>query len=255
MIINNLTTSLTTQRTLNLNTLNLNKSNEKLATGSRINRAADDPAGLITSENLRAVLAALDAESRNMQRADHITATADATLDEVANQTRRAQQLEIANANESGISQEEKQANQMEIDQIHESINRQLNNASFNNQNLFDGSLTLSAGDTTLSVDQLSLTSTATTSEDKLQELKDFRNTINTTRAQLGAFSKNTIASQLTNNAKTTQNIAAAESQIRDTNYAKQSAQSARLQLLTNSSTKALALTNLQNQQTLSLLA
>ena len=254
MIIN-ATTTLTAQRAFNQNTTNFNTSNEKLATGSRINRASDDPAGLITSENFRAVLAAIDSETRSMQRADHVTATADATLGEVASLTHRAEQLEIKNANEAGLSKEEQQANQMEIDQIHESINRQLNNASFNDQNLFDGSLTVSAGDATLSIDQLSLNSTATTSEDKLQELKDFRNTINSTRAKLGSFSKNTIASALTTNAKTTKNIAAANSKIRDTDYAKQSAESARLQLLTSASTKSLALTNLQNNQVLSLLA
>lgn len=255
MIINGITSGLTALRAFNQNAFGLAKSTEKLATGSRINRAADDPAGLITSENLLAVLAILDAEARSMQRSDHVIATADSALSEVSDQIRRAEALEIANANEGGISKEEQAANQMEIDQIHESINRQLSRSTFNGRRLFNGSLELTAGGASISIEALSLTSSGGSSEERLQELQDFRKLINTTRGELGAFSKNIIGSGLANTAKTIENIAAAESIIRDTDYAKESAEVARFQLLTEAAGKALALTNLQAGQVLSLLA
>ena len=84
---------------------------QKLATGQRINRGADDPAGLITSENLRSALAALDAESQRLERADMVAATADAALSEMGDMLIEAEAKVIANANSAGMSEEERAAN------------------------------------------------------------------------------------------------------------------------------------------------
>ena len=70
--INGFGSLLTMQRMLNLNSRSIVRSLERLATGQRINRGADDPAGLISSENLRAMLSALEAEVRSLNRADHL---------------------------------------------------------------------------------------------------------------------------------------------------------------------------------------
>ena len=255
MMIPGITNGLTAQRAFNRNAAGLANTIEKLSTGSRINRAADDPAGLITSENLRSVLAWLDAETRSMQRTDHVIATADSALGEVSSQIRRAESLEIANANGAGISAQERAANQMEIDSIHDSINRQLGGATFNGRRLFDGSLELKAGGSSLTMAAISLTSTGGSSADRLQSLQDFRSLINTTRGELGAFSKNIIQSQRNNTAVTIENLSAAESIIRDTDFARESAEVARYQLMTQAAGKALVLTNLQAGNVLSLLA
>ncbi|MEM0982754.1 MAG: hypothetical protein AAGI17_02260 [Planctomycetota bacterium] len=89
---------------------------QRLATGVRINRGADDPAGLISSERLSAALAALEAESRSFQRSRAVTNTADGALDGLTDQLNRADQLAIAAANTGGVSDAEREAMQMELD-------------------------------------------------------------------------------------------------------------------------------------------
>lgn len=227
------------------NAAGLAKSPERLATGQRINRASDDPAGLITSENLRAVLAFLDAESRSMQRSDQVIATVDSALGEVSEMVRRAEALEVANANGAGLSDEERGANQMEIDQIHESVNRALWSSSFNGQKLFDGSFTVSAsGGESVSVEALSLGSPGDTSEERLHSLRDFRTKINRARGELGGFSKNVIGAQSKPISTAIANLSSAESMIRDTDFAKETAHSARFGVLTQVSLKALSFLN-----------
>ncbi len=76
--------SLTAQRTYAANAKSLAGILEKLATGQRINYGKDDPAGLITSENFRAILAALDAETRVFQRVDSVANVADGALTEIS---------------------------------------------------------------------------------------------------------------------------------------------------------------------------
>src|SRR5262245_11641775 len=97
---------------------------EKLATGSRINRGADDPAGLISSEDLRGALASLDAESRGMERADAVAQVADGALAEVSDLLSDAHAAEVAMANTGGMSRAERDARQMEIDWARQSADR-----------------------------------------------------------------------------------------------------------------------------------
>ena len=78
----------------------------KIATGDAIFQAAENPAGLITSENLRAVLAELDAEVRTLERTDAVVSTADAALGEVSSLLSEAEALAVANAG-GGLSDEE----------------------------------------------------------------------------------------------------------------------------------------------------
>ncbi len=232
-----------------------NASMEKLSTGMKINRAKDDPSGLITSENLRAVLAFLDAETRSMQRTTHVVATADAALSEVGDQIRRAEALEVANANESGLSDEERAANEMEIQQIHESVNRLTENASFNGQKLFDGDLNLSApGGQSQNIDKLQLDALAGSSEERLDTLRSFRDQVNTVRGSIGAFSKNVLGSQIRSASHAIENLSAAESMIRDTNFAEESSNLARLEILTQASMKSLSFLNSDSASVLKLI-
>src|SRR5688572_8933966 len=77
---------------------------EKLATGLRINRGADDPAGLIASEDLRAALKMLDAETRAMERTDMVANVADGALGEMSELLSNANAAEVATANSGGLS-------------------------------------------------------------------------------------------------------------------------------------------------------
>ncbi len=127
---------------------NLNRTNEdlnvrlhRLSTGLRINRGADDPAGLIVSERLRSELRGLEQAIDNSERASSVIATTEGYLAEVADLLNSIKALIIEAANTGGLSQEEIEANQLQIDSAIESITRISNTASFAGLQLLNGSL------------------------------------------------------------------------------------------------------------------
>ena len=247
------TQSLTAQRSLWSNSKALTNSLQKLATGQRISSGRDDPAGLITSENLRAVLAALDAESRSLERADHVIATADSALGQVSDMLIEAEALVVQNANSAGMSDEERQANQMQIDSILSSVNRLASTTSFNGDKLLDGTATIEAGGESVTIDSIAMGSIGE-GEDAQDALRAARDQVNTTRGQLGALSKNTIGSQLNNLAVTVENVASANSIIRDTDYAEETANLIRTQIMVKASLLAVDLSMHNRENVLNLL-
>jgi len=128
-------------RILNTNTMNLNKSLEKLSTGLRINRGSDDPAGLIASENLRKQIRGTDTAVKNAERAATIVSTAEGALQEVSSMLLDVQALLGESANKGGVSSEEIDANQAQVDSIINSINRIANTTEFADIKLLNGSL------------------------------------------------------------------------------------------------------------------
>lgn len=131
--------SLLAQRVLYNQNMSLNKSLQRLSTGLRISRGADDPAGLIASENLRSEKAAINAAVTNAQRAEQVVNVAEGGLQEVSNLLIELQSLVSSTANEAGVSSDEKSANQMQIDSILETIDRIANSTSFQGSKLLNG--------------------------------------------------------------------------------------------------------------------
>ena len=114
---------------------------QRLSTGLRINRGADDPAGLIVSERLRSELKGLTQAIENSQRASSVIATTEGYLAEVADLLNSIKALIVQAANTGGLSQEEIQANQLQIDSALESITRISNTSSFAGLQLLNGAL------------------------------------------------------------------------------------------------------------------
>ncbi len=137
--INTNVPSLIAQRVLGSNNRALNTSLERLSTGLRINRGADDPAGLIASENLRAEKAGLSAAIKNAERADQVVNIAEGGLSEVSSLLTDLQGLVTASANDAGLSDEEKEANQLQIDSILQTIDRVAEATSFQGTKLLNG--------------------------------------------------------------------------------------------------------------------
>ena len=137
--INNNIPSLLAQRVLYNQNMSLNKSLERLSTGLRISRGADDPAGLIASENLRSEKAAINAAVSNAQRAEQVMNVAEGGLQEVSSLLIELQSLVSMTANEAGVSSDEKSANQMQIDSILETIDRIANSTTFQGSKLLNG--------------------------------------------------------------------------------------------------------------------
>jgi len=134
----------------NANTLNLlnivNKTSTaqssvltQLSTGLKINKGADDPAGLIAMESLTAELTAVDAALNNNQRADSMLSVADGALAEISSLLTEVESLVMASSSDAGLSASEKAANQAQIDSAIASIDRIVSTTSFNGKKLLDG--------------------------------------------------------------------------------------------------------------------
>lgn len=137
--INTNVTSLLAQRTLRQQSTTLNTSLQRLSTGLRINRGADDPAGLIASENLRSEKTSITTAIGNAERADQVINIAEGGLTEISNLLNDLQGLVGQSANDAGLSLEEKEANQLQIDSILQTIDRIANSTSFQGTKLLNG--------------------------------------------------------------------------------------------------------------------
>ncbi|TVQ31745.1 MAG: flagellin [Phycisphaeraceae bacterium] len=137
--INTNVQSLIGQRVLNANNKSLGLSLERLSTGLRINRGADDPAGLIASENLRAEKTALNAAIKNAERAEQVVNIAEGGLTEISGLLNELEGLVTTTANTAGLSTEEKKANQLQIDSILQTIDRVAASTSFQGTRLLNG--------------------------------------------------------------------------------------------------------------------
>lgn len=138
----------------NINTLNLlnivnrtsNRQSDvltRLSTGARINRGADDPAGLIALRSLESEITATDASISSNQRTDAILNVADQALGEVSSLLGQIQSLAQASANSAGLSADELAANQSQIDNAISAIDRIIGSTQFNGRKLLDGSLAI----------------------------------------------------------------------------------------------------------------
>lgn len=121
------------------------KSLTRLSTGLRINSAADDPAGLIISENFRSQIAGIDQAIRNNQDAINYAKTAEGALDEVNRLLSDARSLAVAAGNTGTMSSAQIQANQNQLNSIVSSISRIAQQTQFGQKKLLDGSAGVSA--------------------------------------------------------------------------------------------------------------
>src|SRR5512132_2905084 len=139
--INTNVAALTAQRGLTTSHAQLNTTLERLSTGLRINRGADDPAGLIASEGLRSEISGIDQAIDNSSRASNVIATAEGALGEVASLLLNVKSLVVEAANSGALSPDEVAANQLQLDSAVESITRISNTTTFAGLHLINGSL------------------------------------------------------------------------------------------------------------------
>jgi len=245
----------------------VNASTTMLATGDRIPFASFDPSGLITSENFRTVLAALDAEVRVAERGRAVINTADGALSEASGLLMDAEALAIANSNTAGLSDGEIAANQMEIDAIIASVDRLASTTAFNGDPLLDGATSVAIGNDSVTIanatpsslgesvidgETYTLSDVATGGSldttgragDALEVIRAARTAIDTNRAELGAFSGNAIDRQIDTLGVTIESVSAANSLIRDTDYAFEVSSFARVSLLADTAVAAAFILN-----------
>ena len=153
--------AITAQMHLSRANRDLNSTLQRLSSGLRINRGADDPAGLIASESLRAEMASISQAIDNSQRASNVIATAEGALAEVANLLINVKELTVEAANAGALSSEEIRANQLQVDSAIESITRIANATTFAGLHMLNGNLSyITSGVATSAVKALDIYST-----------------------------------------------------------------------------------------------
>src|SRR3954447_24442337 len=139
--INTNVSSLTAQRGLGRSQKNLSETLQRLSSGLRINRGADEPAGLIASEGLRSEISGITQAIDNSSRASNVISTAEGSLSEVASLLLNVKNLIVQAANTGALSPDEIAANQLQVDSAVESITRISNTTTFAGLHLLNGNL------------------------------------------------------------------------------------------------------------------
>src|SRR6476659_6171929 len=139
--INTNVASLTAQRGLAKTQKSLQDTLQRLSSGLRINRGADDPAGLIASEGLRSEISGITQAIDNSSRASNVISTAEGSLSVVASPLLNVKNLIVQAANTGALSPDEIAANQLQVDSAVESITRISNTTTFAGLHLLNGSL------------------------------------------------------------------------------------------------------------------
>jgi flagellin len=266
MRINNNIMALNAHRQLGINNAGTGKALEKLSSGLRINRAADDAAGLSISEKMRGQIRGLNQAQKNAQDGISLIQTAEGALNEVSIMLVRMKELAVQKAN--GTYNTNDIAN---IDEELEALITEINNikdkTSFNDKKLLNGTVTEvdiqinhASGDTmtmsmvnlTTAMGSISLSSISA-DDATLGKIEAAIEEIGTARAQLGAY-QNRLEHTVNNLGTTSENLSAAESRIRDVDMAQEMMEFTKLTILNQAATAMLAQANQVPQSVLSLL-
>ncbi len=272
MRINHNLMAMNTHRQLGINTTSGSKAMEKLSSGLRINRAADDAAGLSISEKMRGQIRGLTQAARNTQDGISFIQTAEGALNEVSAMLVRMKELAVQHAN--GTLSSEDQANiESELDQLAEEIGRITSESAFNGISLFSTiSIVTSDNDQdkfTIGIESLEIefavetevpvegeegeTETVTVTSYATSVIEGIIDQVNTARATLGA-QQNRLEHIYNNINTTTENLQAAEARIRDTDMAQEMMEFTKNNILQQAAQAMLAQANQVPQGVLQLL-
>ena len=253
------------QRQLNGTTLKLGKAMERLSSGYRINRAADDAAGLAISEKLRGQIRGLGQAARNAQDAVSLVQTAEGSLAEVHSMLQRVRELAVQYRNGT-LSSADKLAIQSEVNQLSSEIDRIGTSVEFNGIRLLNqaGAITFQVGaedGQTISVATISLGASVNAATfslggagtTDLDEIDTAIINVSSQRSVFGAV-QNRLEHTLNSVRTYEENLVASESRIRDADMAKEMVEFTKLQILQQAGTSMLAQANLSPQTVLTLL-
>ena len=279
MVVKHNLQAMNSNRMLNVNTQSQAKSTEKLSSGYRINRAADDAAGLAISEKMRRQVRGLTQASANAEDGISCVQTAEGALNEVHDMLQRINELAVKGENAT-LTTLDRQYIGSEVNQLMSEIDRVKNTTTFNEQNLLDGSFTgkrLQVGAESnqhieISIDTIEVstifseannykmydkTNLSKLSASDFQKLnagcKIAIKNIATKRSDLGAI-QNRLEHTINNLDNVVENTTAAESAIRDTDMATEMVKFANGNILAQAGQAMLAQANQANQGVLSLL-
>tara|TARA_Y100000780_G_C13696081_1_gene422885 strand:- start:220 stop:1053 length:834 start_codon:yes stop_codon:yes gene_type:complete len=272
--INTNTSSLSAQRTLGVTNDAQAKTLGKLSSGTRITRSADDAAGLAISEKLKAQIRGQSQAERNANDGISMIQTAEGGLNEVGNILIRMRELSVQAASDT-VGDTERSFTDLEYQNLKQEIERISQVTEFNGKKLLNGegdtydfqiginnddfqdrikfdTQMLNSGVESLGVSELGVTS-KDDAQSALASLDSAIEKVSGQRAELGA-KQNRLTSTVQNLQVSNENLSAANSRIRDTDYAAETAKNAKLNILNAAGTSVLAQSNSQGQNALKLI-
>lgn len=268
MVVQHNLTAANTNRQLGITTSGLQKSTEKLSSGYKINRAADDAAGLSISEKMRNQIRGLNKASDNAQDGISLVQTAEGALNEVHSMLQRMSELAVQAANDTNQTVD-KNALEAEVTQLQTEIQRVGSTTQFNKMNILDGTFTaknLQVGanaNQTISVSISALTGVTSealathvsgaAAQSAITSIQSSITKLSTLRSKLGAI-QNRLEHTVANLDNISENTQSAESRIRDTDMAEEMVQYSKNNILQQAGQSMLAQANQANQGVLSLL-
>lgn len=275
MVVQHNLRAMNSNRMLGVTSASQSKSTEKLSSGYKINRAADDAAGLAISEKMRRQIRGLTQASANAQDGISCVQTAEGALNEVHDMLQRMNELAVKAAN--GTNQvEDRTYIQSEVDALVDEIDRVSTTTTFNEKMLLDGSFDekLQVGAEGTADNQIAIKISAissaglkiaglkgtgvsgtdgTAAQGSITTIKNAIKTLNKQRSDLGAI-QNRLEHTIKNLDNVVENTTSAESQIRDTDMATEMVKYSNNQILAQAGQAMLAQSNSANQGVLSLL-
>lgn len=256
--------SLSAQRHLGVNSEHLKNALDHLSSGSRINKAADDAAGLAISEKLKADIRSLRQANRNTNDGISLIQVAEGSMNEISNVLIRLRELSIQAASDT-IGDTERGFVNKEVQQLKSEIDRISQSTEYNGMKLLDGSsppleiqvgthnnpnldrLVFDSVSLVSSLSALGLESVATDNKEAAQQNMEMLDSaiehVNGNRATLGAL-QNRMQSTVSNLGIYTENLEAANSRIRDTDMAAESSELVKNNILTQANVAVLAQAN-----------
>ncbi len=283
-VINTNIMSLNAQRNLAQNQMAMSTTIERLSSGLRINSAKDDAAGLAVAEGMTSQIRGLGVAIRNANDGISLAQTAEGALGQITNNLQRVRELAVQSANEA-MGDKERLHIQKEVDQLTAEITRIVETTEFNGQKLLDGTtatLNIQVGPNGTDQIAIGLTdvtavktmavaaapgsalanapaavvvdvTTAATAKDAIADLDGDLDIIVGHRATLGAI-QNRFESVISNLTNYSENLQGARSRIMDTDFAAETAEMTRNQILVQAGTSMVAQANQIPQGVLSLL-
>jgi len=274
MVVQHNLTAANTNRQLGITTNGLQKSTEKLSSGYKINRAADDAAGLSISEKMRNQIRGLNKASDNAQDGISLVQTAEGALNEVHSMLQRMSELAVQASNGTNATQD-RTALDNEVQQLKTEIERVGTTTQFNKMDILTGDFssnnekTLQVGanqDQVITIAISALTSTvgsaldatvkvgtASAAQSSITIIQNSITNLSALRSKLGAL-QNRLEHTVANLDNISENTQSAESRIRDTDMAEEMVQYSKNNILQQAGQSMLAQANQANQGVLSLL-
>lgn len=266
--------SINSQRNLSNAQRMMSKSFSQLSSGSRINKSADDAAGLAISETFRGQIRSMRQANRNANDGLSLVQTAEGGLNEIGNMIIRLRELGMQAASDT-VGNRERSFLHKEVAQLKNEIQRIAKTTKWGETTLLDGStptydfqvglfndnfedrISFEANENIATLDALGLAGIDYTSKDGAQQslalLDEAQNRVNESRSNLGAI-QNRLQSTINNLGVAEENMSAANSRIRDTDVASATAELARNNVLLQMNTATLAQANGTSQLALQLL-